>query len=249
MVVHLYANCWNEMKILPFVVDYWKRFVTKAFVYDNGSTDGSVEFLQSFDWIEVRHFDSDGFNDQTIVNLKNTEWKRESLNADWVVVCDIDECIYHNDIQNVLQTLKDNHICRIEPIWIEMVSEEFPIYEEGKLLHEICKRGKKGSESKFSIFDPSKVHDMGYVVGCHKAHTIFKPNVQAKEDKVSLYLFHCKQLNVEYVINRYKDLQERLSALNRRNKWGVQYLYTIDKIKSDHTNLLDTSSEIKELIQ
>ena len=31
------------MKIAPFVLDYWKQFVTHAYVFDNGSTDCSLE--------------------------------------------------------------------------------------------------------------------------------------------------------------------------------------------------------------
>jgi len=53
MTVHVHTFCWNEMEILPFVVQYWKRFADKVFVYDNGSDDGSVEYLKKFDFVEV----------------------------------------------------------------------------------------------------------------------------------------------------------------------------------------------------
>ena len=43
--IHVYVVCWNEMDILPFCVDYWKRYAEKVVVYDNGSTDGSLEFM------------------------------------------------------------------------------------------------------------------------------------------------------------------------------------------------------------
>jgi len=45
MEVHLFALCWNECSTLPFFFRHYDRIVSKYFIYDNGSTDGSVEFL------------------------------------------------------------------------------------------------------------------------------------------------------------------------------------------------------------
>lgn len=36
----VYTLCWNEIDILPFVIDYWKAMgISKAVVYDNESDD------------------------------------------------------------------------------------------------------------------------------------------------------------------------------------------------------------------
>ena len=34
------------MTVLPFAVDYWRRYADHVTVFDNGSTDGSIEFMQ-----------------------------------------------------------------------------------------------------------------------------------------------------------------------------------------------------------
>ena len=31
LTVDLYTLCWNEIDLLPFVIDYWKRFVRQAY--------------------------------------------------------------------------------------------------------------------------------------------------------------------------------------------------------------------------
>ena len=41
MKVDLYTLCWNEIKIIPFVIDYWKNIKEQidefhVYVYDNG---------------------------------------------------------------------------------------------------------------------------------------------------------------------------------------------------------------------
>ena len=56
--------CYNEIDILPFVSKYWERLgVDKVVVFDNGSTDGSLEYLSKLKYVEIRHFDSNGQND------------------------------------------------------------------------------------------------------------------------------------------------------------------------------------------
>lgn len=55
MNIVVYTFCYNEIQILPFVEQYWRRFASKVVVYDNGSTDGSLEFLSKVPCVEVRH--------------------------------------------------------------------------------------------------------------------------------------------------------------------------------------------------
>ena len=49
------------MHILPFVRQYWERIGCDVVVFDNGSEDGSVEYLSMFPYVTVRHFDSDEY--------------------------------------------------------------------------------------------------------------------------------------------------------------------------------------------
>ena len=42
--IDIYVLCWNEMQIAPFIVDYWKRVARHVYVYDNGSTDGVINY-------------------------------------------------------------------------------------------------------------------------------------------------------------------------------------------------------------
>lgn len=46
MIVEWFTFCYNEIQILPFVVDYWKHMNAHVTVYDNESNDGSYEFLK-----------------------------------------------------------------------------------------------------------------------------------------------------------------------------------------------------------
>ena len=63
MKIEVYTLCWNEMDILPWVIDYWQKYASHVTVFDNGSTDGSPWLLGRYDWITVKPFESGGFND------------------------------------------------------------------------------------------------------------------------------------------------------------------------------------------
>ena len=108
--IHAYVVCWNEMDNIPFVVDYWKRFAERVIVYDNGSDDGSVEYLSQYPWIEVRQFETNGFDDTANMNIKNSCWKESIGIADFVVVSDLDECLYSPVLESELEYMKANDI-------------------------------------------------------------------------------------------------------------------------------------------
>lgn len=42
------------MPILKHIVEYWKRYADKVYVYDNKSTDGTYEYLKSLPFVTVK---------------------------------------------------------------------------------------------------------------------------------------------------------------------------------------------------
>ena len=43
--MHLYTLCWNDARMLPHFFLHYNTTVSRFFVFDNGSTDGSTEML------------------------------------------------------------------------------------------------------------------------------------------------------------------------------------------------------------
>ena len=60
MKIEAYIICWNEARILPWVLDYWHAAgIDKLIVYDNISDDDTLRILNEYPMcIEVRHYDS-----------------------------------------------------------------------------------------------------------------------------------------------------------------------------------------------
>ena len=59
LVVHVYALCWNEEKILPYFLRHYGRIASKIVIYDNESSDRSVEIIRSYPNTEVIPYSTD----------------------------------------------------------------------------------------------------------------------------------------------------------------------------------------------
>lgn len=231
--IDVYCLCWNEAKIIPFVIQYWKRFARHVYVYDNGSDDGSLELLAQYpDWITVRHFGSDGFNDMVNKEIKNNCWK--GSDADWVWVGDFDECLYSKDLEGFLSDLESKGVDGISPQCVNVVSYDFPVYNENKLCHEICGGGEWATNvnsHKMTLFKPSRFTDINYGVGAHFCRPSGEHKIVSLDNDI--FFVHLCMLGVDYVVNKCKRNAKRLSDINKRCGLGIHYLRTEDEIRKD----------------
>lgn len=253
MKIDLYTICYNEMDILPFCVDYWKRFCNHAYVFDNGSTDGSIKFLGQFDWIDVIHYDSDGFDDEMLLHIKNNAWKHSRGVSDWVVVCDCDEVLYSNHLEEELKYMSDNDYTAMGNVWYSFFGDHKPEYHEGKLLHELVIKGAKQSINyrdksigKIILFNPNEIKEMGYVPGCHDNKTEGNYKLY-KSDKV--WTFHIdKGFGIDYKMEKYKILSARRSEKNKMYGWGIHYDFPREEVERHYNEGIFNSIDLRTLV-
>lgn len=238
-IIDLYCVCWNEIKVLPFVIDYWKRFVRHAYVYDNGSDDGTIEYLNQFEWITVIPFETDGFNDQVNMDIKNNVWKNSD--ADYVVVCDLDECLYSEDLEHMLTLCDKHNIDVIAPSWYDVYYWDFPKYINDKLLHENANALSYADNvwtHKAILFKPNNVEEMNYHPGCHECQPKHKGKILICLKEDDLKILHCKNLGIDYLYERCQTLEKRRSELNRQRGWGTHYNITKEDIKKNFNKVI-----------
>ena len=58
--IHLYCLCWNDARMLPYFFRHYDDIVERYFIFDNGSTDGSLALLDSHPRVETTHFEVPG---------------------------------------------------------------------------------------------------------------------------------------------------------------------------------------------
>jgi hypothetical protein len=228
--IHLYCLCWNEARILPHFLRHYDGLVDRFFVFDNGSTDGSLQLLAGDERVKVTHFDvaGDSFVDEER-RLSDTMWQSSRRQAAWTIVIDMDEFLYHADLRGYLTACAEQGVTAVEATAYDMIADAFPSGDE-PLPQMITCGAREPFYDKLCIFDPDAIVDTHYDPGRHTAtpegRVIWPPRKEVK-------LLHYKRLGVEYVANRYAGLKLGLRPRDIRNKWGVQYLMGADEIARD----------------
>lgn len=238
-IVHYYSVCWNEEKILTFVLDYYSKFCDKMVVMDNESDDQSLAIINSFPDVELRSYSSNGeFRDDINLAIKNNIWKESRGKADWVIVCDTDEILYHPELPKKLDELKDKGISIIKPQGFNMMAESFP----EKSLLEIT-TGIKDSKnmSKCIIFNPNLIEEINFKTGCHKCFPTGQVKYYRKDD---MKMLHYKCLDLDFLIERFEILRNRLSSYNLENNYGRHYLAEKELIRKKYFINLSNSTDI-----
>jgi Glycosyl transferase family 2 len=224
IIVHLYTLCWNEEKLLPFFLDYYTDFVDRIIMFDNYSTDDSEKIIKSYKNTKIIKYDSDNkINDILYLKIKNNAWKKSRGKADFVIVCDIDEFLYSENLLQNLKQLKKSSYTLIKPFGFQMMSESFPEYSKGIKLTDLIKTGYPDNKwlSKSILFDPNSLIEINYFPGCHECAPIGKVNFNHSD---SFKFLHYKYLGFEYQIQRLRDMGTRLSEINIEKGWGTYYL-------------------------
>jgi glycosyltransferase involved in cell wall biosynthesis len=214
MKIHAYIIAWNEEKILPFTLDYYSKFCEKIYVYDNMSTDNSDEIYKKYDKVIVKKWDSPEkkYNDVVLSELKSNVYKQSRKhNVDWVIVCDCDEYLYHENLIDKLKEYKENGVNIPKIDGHDMFSDTFPTYD-GKLLTDKVKIGSETYDPmcKNIIFTPSL--NITYMPGAHTN----KVDNPIYSESAELKLLHYKFLGKDYVLERYGNLSEQLSDFNKQ---------------------------------
>jgi len=170
MQVHLYALCWNDADMLPFFFRHYDPLVSQYFIFDDHSSDGSLDLMRAHPNVEVEPFvrsDPDSFT-LSELSISNECWKRSRGSADWVLVIDIDEHLFHPDLSKLLMRYKALGITIVPALGYQMISDEFP--RSDALLCEAHTCGAPWDiYSKLTLFDPSAITEIDYGEGRHHA--------------------------------------------------------------------------------
>lgn len=235
----------NESRILPFFLDHYSKFCDSIMICDGHSTDNTAYIVKQYPKAKLVYLDDGKYlNDVSLLDIRNNYYKQFRDQYDWQIVCDVDEFLYHPNILEVLQQFKNDGVTWPQVDGYEMVSEVFPTY--GISITDQVKKGIRdksrypGAIRKRIIFDPRKINNINYQMGCNYA----MPDGIVKEDcnvidngdgeyaslgrfiqdaPIKLKMLHYKYLSYDHIINKSVFNMNRRNADDIINKYGFHY--------------------------
>ncbi len=215
-MIELFVPTFNEEWMLPKMVDFYRKRIKNLVinVYDNGSTDNTVEVAKQLGCI-VHYRDTGGqIDDSALANWKSTVWRDSK--ALWVIVCDTDEWVNVHESWLEVQLVRGYDLIPTEGY--NMIDEKNGVPNP---MH--CKT---------CVFRPTI--QLTYGIGAHTANASLcnpYPN--------RVHLYHMKYvMPIEMVIERYKNNALRLSEVNKRHGWGFHYTFDEETIRREYAETL-----------
>lgn len=245
MIIHLYALCWNEEKILPYFLQHYEHLVTHFFIFDNESTDQSREILHAHPKVTVNNivFQTDSFVLEAL-HFYNNIWKQSRGQADWVILCNVDEFFYHKHWDNYLKKSMRKKITMIPSVGYQMISENFP--DQGRLTELVQYGNQDNAWSKIACFNPNKIEEINFSPGRHIAEPSGKVIYPSK---AKMKLLHFKYLGLRYITERYAELSQRLKCYDKEVGFGHQYLFDCKVLESEFYQNLKTAKLITSFFE
>jgi hypothetical protein len=229
--IHHYATCWNEARVLQFFFRHYQPFISRFFVYDDGSTDGSLDILAAEPDVVVRrrrrsHPDSFVLSGR---DHTNNCWKESRGLADWVIIGNIDEHLHHPSLREYLEHCRDKGITVVPALGYQMLSDSFPPAHV-KLCGAITRGAPWRQMNKLILFNPDAVREINFDVGRHAA----RPEGDIRyPERDELLLLHYKYLGRDYTSARHAELRTGLRAVDVANRWGHKYWWSAAELEAD----------------
>jgi Glycosyl transferase family 2 len=217
--------------MLPFFFLHYDKLVQRYIIYDDGSSDNSQEILRLNPKVELRQTPPYSEPESRVgseLTLLETCWRESRGVADWVIVTDIDEHLYHPDMYRYLAQCRAQGVTIIPALGYQMLSDQFP--EHKTLLCDSLSRGACDSlYSKLNIFSPNEIDATNYTPGRHTAAPTGRVVLPARDE---VLLLHYRYLDFERVRKRYAQvLATRHLKADIARGWGFQYSWSSEQLR------------------
>ncbi len=101
--------CRNEAQMMPFFLRHYSQFADRIVIWDEQSNDGTREIAAKFPKVEIREWPHKGLDDEKFLAHINSCY-REFADSKWVMFPDVDELLYHPEMEKALDTFQGDLI-------------------------------------------------------------------------------------------------------------------------------------------
>ncbi|MEO6292677.1 MAG: glycosyltransferase family 2 protein [Burkholderiaceae bacterium] len=218
--------------MLPFFFKHYDPIVRKYVVFDDGSTDDSLAMLKKHPKVELRPMPVPVDTDSRIVSqlaVLEESWQESKGDADWVIVTDIDELIWHPNLAAYLRDMLEQGVTVIPALGFDMIAEDMP--QARDCLTDVVVFGAPTHlYSKINIFSPNAIQSMRFTLGRHHAKPLGRVQIPA-DDK--LFLLHYKYLGFDRLVKRNVQYLTRQRSKDLQYEWGAQYSWDEQRLRQE----------------
>jgi hypothetical protein len=207
--------------MLPFFRRAYEPFVDRVFVYDDGSTDRSLEILGQWPRATIVPITTRGdAYVASLLTLYDDCWKRSRGEADWVIVGNVDEIFHHpTGLDAYLAACGEAGVTLVVPDGFEMIADRFPEADED-LVQSFDRGVRMPDFDKPAVFSPDAIQEIRFAPGRHAADPVGRVVMPKRRE---LRMLHYKFLGLDYTRSRYRELASRRRPGDLAHQWGEQY--------------------------
>lgn len=221
MKVWAFCHIRNERALMPWWVRHYSQFCERLIVFDDGSTDGTREYLQEQPKVTIHPLTMDALDEDKLLNLAYDVYPRAAGHADWCIWADADEFVHHPDMHFVLgQHQKQGHDA-ITTLGFNMIGKELPEDDGKSQLTDLYRTGVRAPVySKPIIFNPNRL-----IRWSRGKHSIQNPNIrlsdkpsEQKAEARTIKLLHYRYLTPEYC--RQRNARQFDRSISKSAAWS-----------------------------
>jgi hypothetical protein len=228
---NIFLLCYNESVLLSQTICHYRYFFPSATItiYDNESTDNSVEIAKSLGCNVISWNSNNAIDDFKYKEIKNNCWKH--VEDGWVIVADMDEwlCISENDLINE----RESGTTIINTKGLDMIGESNREDVNDINLHSIVKYIDNPFLSKKICFYRNSIEEINYEVGAHSCSPI--GNIVYSSN-----IYHIKHMNflgIPFILNKTLKRHERSENM-RKIGLAIHYINDTEQIINQYNSFL-----------
>lgn len=234
--------------MLGFFFRHYDPWVDRYVIYDDGSTDGSLDILRTHPRVELRRFERTEAESFVLSHrtLQNEAWKESRGRADWIVITAIDEHLHvpGQAMAAYLAEEADRGVTLIPALGFDLNHEDMP--DDRGLLTERVTRGRpRIAFNKLSLFKPEALRETGFGPGRHGATPEGDLCLPARD---TLVLWHYKHLGFARNADREAAQAERLGTTDRAEGLGQHYLWGRERLRGFWDEMERESVDLTQVV-
>jgi hypothetical protein len=235
MDINIFLLCYNESALIPHTVKHYKKYLPscKITIYDNESTDNSVEIAKNLGCSVISWNSNNQIDDFKYIEIKNNCWK--SIQNGWIIMADMDEflCITEDELRKEM----NSGTTILNVLGYDMIGESNTPDITDIDLQEIKKYFVNEFLSKKCCFLREKISEINYSIGCHGCNPVGEINFSS-----TTYINrHMKNLGLSYITKNCISRYER-SVEMRKHGLATHYTDDVSLIEKNYYIFLKNSA-------